>query len=1284
MSRARLAPLLFLAAGLQISTASLAAQDISVSLGENRKEVLQPSAQITLPVLVDMTNADTLDLASLQLRVTWDTAVVGYASWSAGAFGTIEANEDAVAGGTFQANLLSTTGTANSFTAMNLTFDAGAAGSTVAVLGMLAAGSESGGDLLSRIIANSVSICIDAGGLLGDVSSGDLVDVIDAQQIARWLVGLAVGTSNRMRSHGDVNNDGQTNIVDAQQIARWAVELPVDFTIGDTIVLNCADALTVSTPTLPTAAVGTEYSQLLSAAGPGGTHSWSISAGTLPAGLSLVGSTISGTPTATGTSEFTVKVTSGDGQIATRPLSIKVLPGLSVTTASLPAGIVDTAYATTLTATGGDSTFVWSIASGTLPDGLTLSADTISGTPTTAGTSTFTVQVATGDGQTATKELSIAIHGTLSITTTSLSDGMEGLVYKDTLVATGGDSTYTWSVSAGTLPAGLTLNGDTISGTPTTAATSTFTVQVTSGDAQTVTKELSITVTFPQLTITTASLSHGVVGSTYKDTLAATSGDGTYTWSVSTGTLPAGLSLAGDTIAGTPTTAASNTEGLAYTDTLTSTFTVQVTSGDAQTVTKELSLSVFDSLVIDTTLLDPGNFRKGDPYERVVKARGGDGVYTWSVASGSLPPGLILGKRNSGGWAEFAEVEGTPTAAGSFDVTLGVQSGDGQSTTKAVTITVVQIANTVTLSDTSLTFVSLGDTTRITATVKDQDGDTIPDATVTWATSDTTKATVSSTGLVTAVANGTATITATSGGSSKTASVTVDQVPDSITLSPVSLSFASLADTATITPTVKDANDSTIVSPTVTWVSSDTLKATVSSAGLVTSKADGTTTITATSGSKSATVTATVTQVSSSLTLSTDSVSFSSLSDTTTITATLKDANDSTMAGATFTWTSSNTSVATVSTSGLVTSVADGTATITATSDSKDATATVTIDRWISISTGQLGSCGVTTSGKAYCWGGNAGGQIGDGTTTTRNIPTLVSGGHSWKSISSGGGDDPNTCAITTDGAAYCWGNNDMGKLGEGTRETDRLIPTLVLGGHTWDVISNGQTNTCGVTTDGAAYCWGMPNFGQNGNGDIENDKYSPSLVSGSHTWATIDVGYQYACGVTTGGDAYCWGDNGYGSGQSSEVSTPQLVSGGHTWKSSISAHMRTYSVTTAGAIYYWAGGAPVFVSDSQTWDVVSDRALHRCALTTAGAAYCWGDDGYGKLGSGNTVKTDQTAPFLVTGGHIWNSISAGMGEHTCGVTTAGVGYCWGRSTGGRLGGASDAYGFPRKITLPW
>ncbi len=211
----------------------------------------------------------------------------------------------------------------------------------------------------------------------------------------------------------------------------------------------------------------------------------------------------------------------------------------------------------------------------------------------------------------------------------------------------------------------------------------------------------------------------------------------------------------------------------------------------------------------------------------------------------------------------MSTISGTPTATGTSEFTAKVTSGDGQIATRPLSIKVSTAA--VTLSDTSLVFVSFGDTTSITSTVKDEAGDTIPDVTVTWASSDTTIATVSSAGLLTAVTNGTATITATStwatGVASKTATVTVAQVVSSITLSSDSLSFASFADTASLVPTVKDANDSTIVSPTVTWASSDTTKATVSSAGLVTAIANGTATITATSGSVSKTATATVSQV---------------------------------------------------------------------------------------------------------------------------------------------------------------------------------------------------------------------------------------------------------------------------------------------------------------------------------------------------------------------------------------------------------------------------------------
>ena len=164
------------------------------------------------------------------------------------------------------------------------------------------------------------------------------------------------------------------------------------------------------------------------------------------------------------------------------------------------------------------------------------------------------------------------------------------------------------------------------------------------------------------------------------------------------------------------------------------------------------------------------------------------------------------------------------------------------------------VATSIVLSSTSLTFISLGQTQQLTASVQDQSGATIGGAALTWTSSAASVATVSSTGLVTAVADGTATITATSGSANATVAVTV-QVPVSLDLSYTILSFAALGDTTQLIATVKNAGGSVISNPTVTWATSNASVATVSSAGLVTAVSDGTATITATSGSESGTAT---------------------------------------------------------------------------------------------------------------------------------------------------------------------------------------------------------------------------------------------------------------------------------------------------------------------------------------------------------------------------------------------------------------------------------------------
>ena len=239
---------------------------------------------------------------------------------------------------------------------------------------------------------------------------------------------------------------------------------------------------------------------------------------------------------------------------------------LEITTPSPLAPVkIGVAYSITLAASGGTTPYTWSVSAGALPGGLTLSsAGQISGTPTSAGTFSFTVKVTDAAAQTATASLQITIApAVLVITTTSpLTSGQVATAYSITLAASGGTTPYTWSVSAGALPGGLTLSSaGQISGTPTSAGTFSFTVKVTDAAAQTATASLQIAIAPAPLMITTTILPNGHVGATYSTTLVATGGIAPYTWSLSLGTLPMGLSLNASTgaISGTPSQAATST-----------------------------------------------------------------------------------------------------------------------------------------------------------------------------------------------------------------------------------------------------------------------------------------------------------------------------------------------------------------------------------------------------------------------------------------------------------------------------------------------------------------------------------------------------------------------------------------------------------------------------------------------------------------------------------------------------------------------------------------------------
>lgn len=355
-------------------------------------------------------------------------------------------------------------------------------------------------------------------------------------------------------------------------------------------------------------------------------------------------------------------------------------PGvLTITTSSLPDGVINQPYATTIGGSGGITPYSWSVTPA-LPGNLSLDPVTgaITGTPLAADTTshTFTLRDSSSPQQSVQRALTLTITSTppvLSITTTSLPPGSVGQPYNQTVQATGGSGTLTWSIIAGALPQNLSLNptSGVIAGTPTAAGTSSFTVRVadTAGQADTQALSLLINQSAPPNITTPSPLPGGTVGLPYSQTLQATGGTGTLVWSRTGGSLPANLALSSTgVISGTPT------------NTGTSNFTVRVADALSQTDTQQFSINVAAALTITTTSIQSCKFNQN--CNRNLSASGGRTPYSWSLAPGStpLPPGLTL---STGG-----AISGKPTTVGSFSPTFRVQDTDGRTAMKQLTLTI--------------------------------------------------------------------------------------------------------------------------------------------------------------------------------------------------------------------------------------------------------------------------------------------------------------------------------------------------------------------------------------------------------------------------------------------------------------------------------------------------------------------------------------------------------------------------------------------------------------------
>ena len=485
--------------------------------------------------------------------------------------------------------------------------------------------------------------------------------------------GLTLNSSSGAITGSDVTGSTQTFTIKATD-ANGAVAT-------ESLTLTVNGVPSITTTSLATATqTETGYAQTLVNTGGTAYYSWSISAGALPTGLSLnpASGVISGTVGSGATTQtFTAALTDANGVTATKSLTITVNVPPNITTTTLPSATATGAYSQTLAVTGGTTPYVgWSISTGTLPTGLSLNASTgvISGTvASNATTKTFTVELTDANAVSDTESLTIAVNATPSITTPSLPGATTSGAYSQTLAVSGGTTPFTWSISAGILPTGLTLNSSTgvISGSSVTGISETFTVKATDTYGVATTKSLTITVNAAPTISTTTLAAATQTETVYSQTLAVTGGTTPLTWSLSTGTLPSGLSLNASTgvISGT---VASNATS--------ETFTVEATDTNGVSDTQQLTLTVNAVPSITTTSLPGGT--KSAAYSQTLAVSGGTAPIAWSISSNKLPTGLTLN-------ASTGVISGT-VASNAASETFTVKATDtyGVATTKSLTITV--------------------------------------------------------------------------------------------------------------------------------------------------------------------------------------------------------------------------------------------------------------------------------------------------------------------------------------------------------------------------------------------------------------------------------------------------------------------------------------------------------------------------------------------------------------------------------------------------------------------
>ncbi|MCY1000016.1 putative Ig domain-containing protein [Myxococcus sp. MISCRS1] len=425
--------------------------------------------------------------------------------------------------------------------------------------------------------------------------------------------------------------------------------------------------LSIQSTALPDAYLGESYASPLVASGGTSPFVWSLASGELPSGLSLSNQgLVAGTPTAVGSFSATLQVEDSAGTRVSKQFELTVLTPPTLANTNLSLGVVGAPYTFNFTASGGRPPLSLHLASGTLPAGLRLDALSLVGTPTTSGTSTFTLEVRDANNRSASAAFQLTVRDGLTITATHLPDAYTDRTYAQALTALGGTAPYTWALVSGTLPPGLSLrDSGHLEGTPTTSGDFTLVLRVTDSAGATDSREVSVSTYLPPAFAAVPALSFYVRDNVTRP-LEASQGKPPYLFTT-TGPLPPGITLAREGLLhGQPTQSGDFT------------FNVVASDANSRTVSRSVSVSVSTLPTITTQSLPEAT--RGIAYQHTLGATGGQGTLSWTLASGALPPGISLSTQGA--------LSGTPSTTGSHAVTLRVSDTNGRTDSRALALIV--------------------------------------------------------------------------------------------------------------------------------------------------------------------------------------------------------------------------------------------------------------------------------------------------------------------------------------------------------------------------------------------------------------------------------------------------------------------------------------------------------------------------------------------------------------------------------------------------------------------